>query len=28
MNMIMIMVEEEIGMKTRLICCGIYGFIV
>ena len=28
MNMIMIMVEEEIGIKTGLICCGIYGFIV
>ena len=26
--LIMIMAEEEIGIKTRLICCGIYGFIV
>lgn len=26
--LIMIMAEEEIGIKTGLICCGIYGFIV
>jgi len=26
--LIMIMAEEEIGIKTWLICCGIYGFIV
>ena len=26
--LIMIMAEEEIGVKTWLICCGIYGFIV
>jgi len=26
--LIMIMVEEEIGIKTGIICCGIYGFIV
>jgi hypothetical protein len=26
--LIMIMAEEGIGIKTGLICCGIYGFIV
>jgi hypothetical protein len=26
--MIMITAEEETGIKTGLICCGIYGFIV
>ena len=26
--LIMIMAEEEIGIKTWLICCEIYGFIV
>ena len=26
--LVMIMAEEEIGIKTWLICCGIYGFIV
>ncbi len=26
--LIMIMAEEEIGIMTGIICCGIYGFIV
>ena len=26
--LIIIMAEKEIGIKTWLICCGIYGFIV
>ncbi len=26
--LIMIMADEETGIKTGLFCCGIYGFIV
>jgi hypothetical protein len=26
--LVMIMAEEEIGIKTGIICCGIYGFVV